>query len=253
MPIKEHIDVTYPQKLKEIGIELSEQFKGAKTHHKMECLTCFYVWSATPLSKLQNHKKYGWNGCPKCNQERITLKNIKEEKRITKEIETRGFVLLEPYAGNKTNILVKNNVCGHTWKARPNNLLVRNVICKICNDKIKSERMDTINKQRHQTYLLTATDWQRYKSTVSKLSRLSYKNNKITINPTNLPQGKAGISGAHHIDHIVPVRYCFNHNIPPEICSHHSNLQMLEWTTNIGSRDKLKTFIPPIFETYIKS
>jgi len=252
MSKKNDFDLTYPQKLKEIGIGLLEQFKGTKTHHKMECLTCFHVWSASPSSKLQNHKKYGCGGCPRCNQERIGLRNITEGKRIIKEIEIRGFTLLEPYTGNKINILVKNNACGHIWKARPNNLLVRNVICKICNDKMKSRHMDALNKQRHQTYLLTATDWQQYKSTVTKLTHISYKNNKSIINPLNLPKGRAGTPGAHHTDHIVPIRYCFNHSIPPEICSHPSNLQMLEWAPNISSKDKLKAYIPPIFDNYIQ-
>jgi len=216
----------YPIKLEKIGIKLLEPYKGSNYHHNMKCLICFNIWSATP--------------------------NL-EAERIKKEIEEKGFTILEEYKENKYNILIKNNNCGHTWKVRPNNILARNVICKICNDKRKSERMDTLNKQRHKEYLKTATEWQAYKSAVFKLSRLSYKNNKITINPTNLPQGKAGTPGAYHIDHIVPIRYCYNNKIPPEICSHPTNLQMLEWTANIGSRDKLKSFVPSIFETYIKS
>ena len=243
----------YPIKLEKIGIKLLEPYKGSNYHHNMKCLICFNIWSATPKSKIQNHKKYGQNGCPKCNHYRIIIKNNLEAERIKKEIEEKGFTILEEYKENKYNILIKNNNCGHTWKVRPNNILARNVICKICNDKRKSERMDTLNKQRHKEYLKTATEWQAYKSAVFKLSRLSYKNNKITINPTNLPQGKAGTPGAYHIDHIVPIRYCYNNKIPPEICSHPTNLQMLEWTANIGSRDKLKSFVPSIFETYIKS
>lgn len=246
-------DNEYPDKLKEIGIELLEPYKGSNIHHKMKCITCTHTWTATPKSKINNFKKYREGGCPKC-----TFENRYQEGReeAIQKIKNRGFIILSDYDGqySKTNkIKVKNEICGHIFESMPHNLLVRDVICPVCNKEEKTKRLNKHMIRVHEEYLKTATDWQAYKSVVFKLSRLSYKNNKSIINPNNLPQGKAGIVGAHHIDHIVPIRYCFNHNIPSEICSHYSNLQMLEWTANIGSRDKLKSYIPSIFETYIKS
>lgn len=83
-------------------------------------------------------------------------------------------------------------------------------------------------------------------------TRSTYHKHKATINPKTLLRGLAGQEGAYHLDHIVPVRWCFEHYIPIDVCAHYTNLQMLHWNDNVGSRDKIKEGkVPLIFQPYI--
>ena len=144
--------------------------------------------------------------------------------------------------------------CGHIFTSNAVNLLRRGVECPICAKQLKTNNINHWSELNSARWRQTATEWQKYKSTVTKLSRQSYITNKHSINPDNLPTGRAGTEGAYHIDHIVPIRYCYDHQIPAELCAHHTNLQMLGWLENVGSRDKLKPGldIPKILQQYIQ-
>ena len=255
MPRSGDIDGAYTQKMKDIGITLLEPYTGAKNHHMMRCDICSHKWSATPISKIHNYTKYGHNGCPECNQQRRNNRYTEKQQDFIQKITDRGFRILSEYDGNQhqmEKITVMNKKCGHSFEVLPRNIISRNVNCPICN---KDEKIKTLNASSHQRSLEwneTASTWKIYKSRVTKLTRLNYKKSKHQINPDGLPQGKAGVDGAYHLDHIVPIRYCFNHNIPYDICAHPDNLQMLGWRENVGSRDKLKTTVPQIFKEYVE-
>ncbi len=245
-------DNSYQTRLSQIGIKLIDPYSGAKQQHRMQCTICNHIWIATPLSKIQAYKKRNKNGCPQCND----ANKYKElRKQFLQKIKDRGFILLTPdYDGNQhqmEKITVTNTVCNHTFDVLPRNIISREVNCPICNKEQKIQTLNKSSQDRSDIWKETATTWKLYKSAVSKITRANYKTHKLTINPNNLPQGKAGVDGAYHLDHIVPIRYCFEHDIPTEICAHQSNLQLLDWRSNVGSRDKLKGFIPPIFNKYI--
>jgi hypothetical protein len=252
MPRQGYIDNEYTTKLQSIGIELVDPFKGTKIHHQMQCCICSHVWSATPLSKIQAHKNRGQNGCPKCN-----IANKYDRKRLLflQKIKDRGFILLtQNYDGNQhqtEKITVTNTICNHTFDILPRNIISRNVNCPICNKEQKIQTLNNSSHKRSEEWQKTASDWKIYKSNVSELTRLNYKLHQQQINPHNLLRGVAGTEGAHHLDHIVPIRYCFENDIPVEICAHPDNLQLLGWRENVGSRDKLKEFVPQIFDEYI--
>lgn len=258
MPIPGAVDDTYPARLLEIGIKLNEQFKGAKQHHALKCCLCSYEWIATPLSKLQNFKKHNIKGCPQCSS-RVKY-NSARINNIRKLI-GRGLEIMSDWDGttgtgkdsNPIDVTVKNTQCGHTFTSTSKNLLTRGVECPICAKQLKTNNINHWSELNSARWRQTATDWQKYKSTVTKLSRQSYITNRQAVNPTNLPTGRAGTEGAYHIDHIVPIRYCFDHQIPEEVCSHYTNLQMLGWRENVGSRDKLKenVAVPDILREYI--
>jgi len=251
----------YTHQLADIGIELLEPYKGAKTHHTMRCVACNHEWSATPISKVQNFKKWGKGGCPECTRtHKDKEKNIIRTTNIQK-LKDRGIVVLDDWDGTTgkgkesmcIDVTVKNTNCGHTFTATSKNLLTRNVSCPICAREYKNSVLTASSKTRSEEWQKTATDWKIYKSAVTKLTRKNYLANKAVINPQNLPTGRAGVEGAYHIDHIVPIRYCYNNNIPEHICADPSNLQMLGWRENVGSRDKLKGDVPAIFEQFIAS
>lgn len=244
---------TNEQTLKSIGIQLLEPLKLVKSHHKMKCMTCSYEWIATPISKIQNYKKYQTNGCPSCL---IKLKYQTNRNEALEKIEERNFTLLSDYNGNQqqnVKIKVRNNICNHEFEVLPKNLITRNVNCPICNKAEKIKRLNANSKARSVEWHKTADIWDQYRHKVYMATRSTYRKFSNIINPLNLPRGLAGQEGAYHLDHIVPVRYCFEHYIPVEVCAHYTNLQMLHWNDNIGSRDNLKEGIeiPPIFKPYI--
>jgi len=46
-------------------------------------------------------------------------------------------------------------------------------------------------------------------------------------------RGRAGIDGAYHLDHIIPIIYGFINDIPSEIIGDISNLQFITWEDNL--------------------
>ncbi len=261
MPKQGEIDQSYPLRLlNQNKIQLLEEFKGAKKHHKMKCLTCLHEWVATPISKFQTYKKYKVSGCPICNEKRRNDAYNKFRLVNLEKLKARGIEILEKnYDGRRhtidehtyTKILVRNNKCGHEFYCSPSNLFTQNVECGICGPQKRVESLTRWSKANSAKWKETATEWQLYKHSVSALTRETYKNFHHIINPNNLIRHKAGVAGAYHLDHIVPIRFCFEHKIPENICADASNLQMIGWRENVGSRHHLKGNIPPIFYSYI--
>lgn len=261
MPKQGEYDLTYINKLKLIGIVLLEPYKGAKAHHNMKCTECSSVWNATPIAKIQAFNKWRTGGCPACSATRRLKEYQNIRQQNIEKLTNRGFDILSEWDGTtglskdaiSLPVTVRNTNCGHTFTSASKNLLTRNVTCPVCAQQLKTKNINDSSKQRSDHWALSAPEWKQYRSNVTKLTKLSYKQHKDTINPNNLPTGRAGTMGAYHLDHIVPVRYCFDNNIPIHVCSHWSNLQMLNWKSNVGSRDKLKpnVKIPDILREYI--
>lgn len=258
MPRSGDIDNSYPEKLKTIGITLLEEFCGAKKHHKMKCDVCNYEWIATPISKLQNFKKWGRGGCPECTQKEQFQETRKQNIQI---ILDRGFEILSDYNGSRamdregtsTSITVKNKTCGHVFTTDAKNFIARNINCPTCNNAVKRAKFQQFNIDRSVEYMKTAELWDQYRHKVYMATRRTYYKYSSIINPNNLPRGLAGQEGAYHLDHKVPVRWCFEHYVPVNICAHVDNLQMLHWLENLETKDNIKedVEIPPIFKPYI--
>lgn len=263
MPIAGDVDASYPILLEqENKIKLLEPFTGSKVHTKMQCLVCNHIWTATPLSKRQTLKKNGVSGCPACNTARQnTLKTGLRQAHLD-ELEARGIKVLTPgYDGRRhlvdentyTKLLVQNLNCGHTFECSPSNLISRRVECSVCGPQKRVAPLTAWSKSNSAKWKETATEWQKYKAEVSSLTEQTYKLHKKRINPMDLPRGKAGQEGAYHLDHIVPKRFCFDNNIPPDVCADASNLQMIGWRENVGSRNHIKGSIPPVFFRYVST
>lgn len=251
----------YIQRLADAGVTLLSPLGRVKEHHQLRCDTCGTEFTATPLSITQIFKKWGTNGCASCNLVRQESTKLVSRTANMKMLRDRGLEILSDWDGRNAMgakciplpVTVRNTHCGHTFTSNAVNLLRRGVECPICAKQLKTNNINHWSELNSARWRQTASDWQKYKSEVTKLSRIAYKENKHTINPHNLPTGRAGTEGAYHIDHVVPIRYCYDHDIPPNICADVSNLQMLGWRENVGSRDKLKEGrdIPTVFQNYI--
>lgn len=257
MPVVGNVDATYPILLEqENKIKLLEPFKGAKKHHAMQCLTCNHVWSATPVSKRQTLKKRGSSGCPSCDAINRRTKTQHIQQKHIDELKERGVIILDEFTTLRTTVSklkFKNVVCGHEFETYPGNVIEKKTTCTVCGKVDRTATVTAWSKANSEKWKETATEWQRYKAEVSSLTEQTYKLHKKRINPSNLPRGKAGAAGAYHLDHIVPKRFCFDNNIPPAVCADASNLQMIGWRENVGSRNHIKGSIPPLFFQYIST
>jgi len=253
--------MNYVDSLTQAGISLLEPLQQVKKHHYCKCNSCGHEFLATPLSITQIYKKWGTNGCKQCNLRRQSeLKHTIRQANIQKLMD-RGLEILSDWDGTTSygkacvavDVTVKNNKCGHIFTTLSTNLLNRGIECTVCGIAHRTNYINAWSELNSTKWRQTATEWQKYKSDVTKLTRINYKNNKHIINPDNLPTGRAGIEGAYHVDHIIPIRYCFNNKIPVHICADKSNLQMLGWRENVGSRDRLKegVKIPNVLKPYI--
>jgi hypothetical protein len=68
---------------------------------------------------------------------------------------------------------------------------------------------------------------------VHGLSNKNYKLNIDIINPNNYPRTICGIDGGWQLDHIIPIKECFELGIPIEEAADISNLRMLPWRENL--------------------
>lgn len=82
-------------------------------------------------------------------------------------------------------------------------------------------------------------EYRRYANRVHKLTKTIYEQNITLINPNNLTRTLAGVDNGYQLDHIIPVRYGFDNNIPPEEIARLENLRMIPWKENVQKGKKL--------------
>lgn len=102
----------------------------------------------------------------------------------------------------------------------------------------QDKRLEMIAKREgypdYKTYYATFEDRKKYHR---KVWNLTYKQ-PIELLENFDKRGKSGIDGAHQLDHIIPIKYGFENNIPAEEIAHISNLRMITWEENISKGSK---------------
>jgi 5-methylcytosine-specific restriction endonuclease McrA len=76
-------------------------------------------------------------------------------------------------------------------------------------------------------------EYKKYARTVHALSHKVYEQNINIINPNNHPRTLCGIKGGWQLDHIIPIKECFQQGMSPEDASSINNLRMLPWYDNL--------------------
>lgn len=109
-------------------LRLSEYINGA-THITVKCGTCDHVWKATPNNLCQG------KSCPKCAIKHNADKLRKTHTKFINDVYNINpdISILEEYINHYTKIKFKHNLCGHTWMAKPNNIL-SGKSCPRCNE-----------------------------------------------------------------------------------------------------------------------
>ncbi len=76
-------------------------------------------------------------------------------------------------------------------------------------------------------------EYKKYRGLVDRLTEKVYASNIDIINPNRHPRTICGVDGGWQLDHIKPVRECFDEGISVEEASGISNLRMLPWLDNL--------------------
>jgi hypothetical protein len=105
--------------------------------------------------------------------------------------------------------------------------------CSACGGKARMAIAKAAYLEKHaRDYNLEAL--QDYVLKVRSLSEKTYMRWRAVINPSNLTRGHA----EYHLDHIVPVMWCFKNNVPPVLAANVLNLQILKYNDNLKKLDK---------------
>ena len=139
---------------------------------------------------------------------------------------------------------------GYTTRKLLTEAIRKQTVCNTCsgvinkkgyklNNKLTTEdRLEAIAKREgypdYKTYYATFEDRKKYHR---KVWNLTYKQ-PIELLENFDKRGKSGIDGAHQLDHIIPIKYGFENNIPAEEIAHISNLRMITWEENISKGSK---------------
>lgn len=76
-------------------------------------------------------------------------------------------------------------------------------------------------------------EYVRYARKVHRLSQKIYEENKDIINPNNYPRTLCGIKDGWQLDHILPIKKCFEKGLTENEASSVSNLRLLPWKENL--------------------
>jgi 5-methylcytosine-specific restriction endonuclease McrA len=76
-------------------------------------------------------------------------------------------------------------------------------------------------------------EYKKYARQVHGLSQKIYEKNIDIINPNRHPRTVCGVEGGWQLDHVIPIKECFEKGITIEEASAITNLRMLPWKTNL--------------------
>ena len=77
------------------------------------------------------------------------------------------------------------------------------------------------------------TEYKRYARLVHGLSQKNYVKNIDIINPNNYNRKLCGVKDGWQLDHIKPIKECFEKGLSPEEAAAVENLRMLPWKENL--------------------
>ena len=186
------------------------------------------------------------------NNEELTL--LKDPMMTTRElakllnigvatvVRTRKRLGFEVPAGAKkgkacpSKIRRETRVCAHpecskTFTVVPSK--VRLYCCHSCHsltlDNSHLQSPEVLKKRIKDT----APGYKRYKALVHRLSGRTYTENIDIINPNRYTRTLCGVKDGWQLDHIIPIKECYEKGMLPEEASSITNLRMLPWKDNL--------------------
>lgn len=79
----------------------------------------------------------------------------------------------------------------------------------------------------------TTPNFKNYKRLVHRLSGYNYTKHIDIINPNRYTRTLCGVEGGWQLDHIIPIKECYEKGMTPQEASSIENLRMLPWKENL--------------------
>ena len=121
--------------------------------------------------------------------------------------------------------------CSNTFTVVPSK--VRLYCCHRCHsltlDNSHLQSPEALKKRTKDT----TPAYKRYKGLVHRMSGYTYTENIDIINPNRYNRTLCGVKDGWQLDHIIPVKECYDRGMTPEEASAISNLRMLPWKDNL--------------------
>ena len=112
-----------------------EKYKGARTHIKVQCMTCGHIWEATPTNLIRG------KGCPNCAKKELRNIHLKSTSTFVEEMKNldENIEILGEYTGSHDKIMCRCITHNVIFYSNPTHLLQGKSGCKKCEgDKISS-------------------------------------------------------------------------------------------------------------------
>lgn len=89
----------------------------------------------------------------------------------------------------------------------------------------------TVANRRRRRHVLRA-EWVAYAKHVRQASKVTWRQHAAHLNTQARLIGPSGVPGVYQLDHVVPVRHCWEHGIDVSDAVAASNLQVIPWRLN---------------------
>ena len=128
--------------------------------------------------------------------------------------ETRNCVGKECNISFTVNQASKKKYCSHSCQQKTANVAAKGIGSR----KIRNP---------------ATPEYKKYARQVHSLSQKIYEENKHIVNPNNYLRTLCGVENGWQLDHIIPVKECFEKGLTPQEASRVTNLRMLPWKENL--------------------
>lgn len=118
------------------NIELLSQYVDSHTWVKLRCKIDGYVWESTPSPLLHGR------GCRRCAARRLSEKQSKSHSDFVAEMAVAqpGIEVIGQYIAARKKVALRCRVCGHEWKALPDNVVHQKGGCPECGNRKISQK-----------------------------------------------------------------------------------------------------------------
>jgi len=123
-----------------------------------------------------------------------------------------------------------NEKCLKEFTVKP--AMIKKFCCKSCSTTVNNPAPKGRGSRPYRVKD-TTPEYTRYAQLVHNLSHKIYLENIDTINPKGYPRTRCGVEGGYQLDHVTPIKECFNKGLPAEQAASLENLRMLPWKENL--------------------
>ena len=199
---------------------------------------CLQCGAATKFMDLaRGYRDFCSNKCRSGNQSRLSISDNLE--KIKKHGD--GKFSVHGYEPGKFHYMydITNTKCGHRFKVTVLNLFKNENYCPECGNKDKYKQLSNRNLARQRPKEVIDS-YNLYKNYVLTQTRRLYSEHKHVINPKNLLITRVDLhEDAHNLDHVVPIVYCWENRIDPDLCASLENIRVMKARKNISKNKKL--------------